>query len=484
MDVKISRKRCSKKQFLRSSTTLIIMIFTLIQVFPSFVFAATSGEVIGTFAAKAPPTVDSVAVKTTEATAVVPGDTLSASDITDVNAALLDLSGANVLSFTLNGTTIVLNGSAGDYTTIGDIATSIQSQLDTDSNTTVTVDSSGADGHLELTGAAGQNIVIVAGSGTLSSIGLSAGTETATTSEATSLSPNSVYNVEVTVTEPDGLGSDVGGLDTIVTKIWYDTDGSNNLQAYFDLQTTPSTTKYAVITWDKTSNTATLDAGTGSSWTLQASTLPTTEILADPTEITYTFIFPIQIGKIANITADPARWQVAAKATDTDASTAYNYLATPLEMNWYGEITLPEGTTADWGRINAGIDFADTSAKLSIAGMELLSNGEYYERIKASSTWSDNATTPTTATRSTDAALNNEFAIVADNDSTYDVGTAAVIPADGTSTIALNASSYAANTTYTTRSVENYLYIKLNSTFPQGKIFEGTITYLISDSGA
>ncbi|MDX9872631.1 MAG: flagellin [Clostridia bacterium] len=97
--------------------------------------------------------------------------TLTGSTVDDTAAALLDFSGANELKFELNGTEISLTGAAGDYTSIGDVATKIQEQLTAAANTNVTV--TAENDQLVLTGADGQNITFADVSGDLSAIGIS-----------------------------------------------------------------------------------------------------------------------------------------------------------------------------------------------------------------------------------------------------------------------------------------------------------------------
>ena len=54
-------------------------------------------------------------------------------------------------------------------------------------------------------------------------------------------------------------------------------------------------------------------------------------------------------------------------------------------MNWYGEITVP--ASVDWGDVPLGLTFENAAYNPQTASVGYIANGDYYEDIKSSDTW-------------------------------------------------------------------------------------------------
>jgi hypothetical protein len=459
----------------RRGALLVAMVFIFCQLLAGVSFASPEAQIDGKLTVKAAPSITNIVVKSVDAQATTNGAVVIDANSTTAAAATVQL----------NGTNIPL---AGGYASVTLAAVVMQAALTAAGNATVTVTSvdNGITGYIVLTGAPNQDIVINELAGSIAEYGLIGATTTAVAGEVTRMDPGSEYNVEVDVTDSDGIGTASGGLDQIELKLWYQANGYNSTTPdSFDLQTVPASTTYANIVWDRGTNTSTLSAGAGTHWSIDNATsgYPTAVDLANTSYITTTFSFKITVSEIATYsTPSAAVWNIGAEVIDTDAEEFYFQKVSAMDMNWYGEVSLPALTEANWGRISPGLEFFDADSAVTVAGMTMLSNGPKYHKIKGSPLWTAGAASVTRSAAGLSAAALtiNQFAIKADIAAAYNNATADDIPTDGVTTIAVD-TVLPANTNYTPTARNNYLFIQLSPTFPAGVEYTGTITYVVSN---
>ncbi len=294
------------------------------------------------------------------------------------------------------------------------------------------------------------------------------------TTPQTSLTPTTSYDIHVTVNDGDGLGE----LDNLVVKLYADTTGEMSSEYYAEANfdaTSASAQTAAVITWTESTNTASLDAGGSTSWSLDSSTLPASADIdgsEDPTS--FEFIFRVTIGKAASETDGYYyEWYAAADISDSGSLSGYAYYATAMSMNWYGEIAVPESHTVDWGSLAPGITYTNEDAQEALGDtINYVANGAYAYTVKSSTVW--------TAADLSEVALDvdltsdtDHFALKAYGDDVYE--SAVQLDAAGS---AVNLGTAASGTTETGTDVASHnLWIALADTMTSSKVYSGTITY-------
>jgi hypothetical protein len=144
----------------------------------------------------------------------------------------------------------------------------------------------------------------------------------------TSMSPQMEYAVSVNVSHGGGKAS----LDTLVLKVYYDSDGGTPTDAEAEGQTA-DTQSCAIITWTESSDTFAIEPSSSTTWSLGA--------CSSPASLPGDFTFVFTPGKVAAHTTGSAVWQIWAKATDDVSQTDTGYDDTPPAMNWYGEVWGP-----------------------------------------------------------------------------------------------------------------------------------------------
>ena len=208
-----------------------------------------------------------------------------------------------------------------------------------------------------------------------------------TTNTPAALTPRQTYDIKVTVSDADGLGE----LDSLLVKVYDDSTGSQN-ESENAFNTVAVHEGHAVsMTWTRSTNSVVFNAV--GSWSLGSSTLPSQEQLDgvdDPTS--FTFIFPLTIGKVAHETSgDRYEWYVGARAADLGALTGYGHFNGTypyLNMNWYGEVSVPANATVNWGGLPAGITYSDAGAGQALGGpVTYTANGDHAYTIKSSTSW-------------------------------------------------------------------------------------------------
>ena len=295
---------------------------------------------------------------------------------------------------------------------------------------------------------------------------------------ATTLNPQVSYDVKVTVSDADGIGE----LDTVVVKLFADSSTNGSLWTQTDFNThTGNEQSSVVITWDRGTNTAVLNQGSGSTWALVSSTLPTSLELADEDDISHVFIYRLTIGKTALETkpTNEYHWHVGALATDSGELTGYDRLEY-LTMNWFGEIDVPEGIVIDWGDLPPDTDFSDTIAREAVGqAFTYLTNGSHAYTVKSSTAW--NATEGGGTVYLSEDPLSDggdHFALKAY--SSDSLGDAVLFDEDGSS---VNFATSGSGTTESGASLSNQtLWIKLSDTMTSAKVYSGTITFGIANN--
>lgn len=306
---------------------------------------------------------------------------------------------------------------------------------------------------------------------------------------AESLVPFTWHDIEITVYHPDG----VGVLNHLRLKLWYDGSGSgaNILETeHFNPYNPHQVNGHRdsiLINWTPAG--ASINYAYTTLWQLAAGGAGSDYPTADHADDTsFTFRFRVRVGKVARVAQGGNVWQIGARITDTSDQTAYDYYTAPeagspgLPMEWYGEISVPAGTEADWGGIPAGIDFDHPLARAEINNNIIyIVNGSHYRQLKISETWTGSGEGSNTVRLSSGASEENTFALqasfgnpaqnptkvsIAAPDIFYNISTRAITTEDG---------SGDAIFPWT-----NNLYIKLNSEIDKD-YYSGTITYGVAN---
>lgn len=293
-------------------------------------------------------------------------------------------------------------------------------------------------------------------------------TVTAVTFVATSMTPQQSQTITVAVSDPDSITD----LNTLVLKIWLDSDGGAPLQAEFD-SAAANAQNCAVVTWTHTGGTGSTNIITpaGTTWTLGTCNVPDQNPEFSATSFTFTFV--LTVGKVATETTAPAIWQIAAKATDDVSQTGWAYDAEGASMNWYGEISIP-ATTVTWAGLPPGVDFTGTNAQQALSNaVTYVSNGAYDEKVRATASWAG-ATYTATLDATGACSTAQQFALKADDTATY----ASAILVDATG---VTIDDTGVQTTETGDSAAtNNLWIKLSSTFNKDT-YTGSIVYIVAN---
>jgi hypothetical protein len=275
----------------------------------------------------------------------------------------------------------------------------------------------------------------------------------------TAMTPQQEYTVTVTVSDADELTD----LDSVVLKVWYDSNGGTPIKSEFD-SAAANTQTGAILTWNGTD--FSIQPSTSTTWSLGTCTAPT---LSGETTGDFTFVFTV--GKVAYETTGSALWQIGAEATDSTAATGWNFDGQGASMNYYGEISVPTATS-NWGTLTGGTGFTDPSAQKPLGvTINFIANGDFAEKVKSSSTWTGASETATLdASGTCDDA--GEFALKA---ATSDSLAAAVLVDTAGATI-YNSGT---RTTETGRNESSMnLWIKLANTF-SADTYQGTISYSV-----
>ncbi|OGO20482.1 MAG: hypothetical protein A2Z15_00265 [Chloroflexi bacterium RBG_16_50_11] len=265
------------------------------------------------------------------------------------------------------------------------------------------------------------------------------------------------------VTVPIAHSENLSHIDAVEIKLFFDSAGNDPDESGFseDAQTC------AVFTWTRGGSPEWDTGMSGTTWAINTSgsSKPSDSLLQG------NWVFSIKIGKVATYSAGSSDWDVYAIATDYNLATGSDYLR-DIEMNWYGEVSV-NSVEVTWSGVTPGDDFNDTAKQTDIS-VTYIANGNYYEKIAASSTWTGVAGNAALNVSGTPG--NMEFSIKADD---TDNLTAAVLVTAYPTYVTINSSGTQtdeAGNEVTT----NTLWLKVGNILDE--TFTGTIYYMINSS--
>ena len=283
---------------------------------------------------------------------------------------------------------------------------------------------------------------------------------TITTSFTTTMTPGVEYNITVSVTDLNTLND----LATVKVYLYRDADG-----VYHDSDHPSSgdTQTCAILTWTNPS-TWSIDPSSSTTWAKVNSNCSSPTLTASNGN----FIFAFKPGYVAQeSTSSAAEWHIYAIATDSQVATGNNS-KTGMEMAWYGQITV-NTPNIDWGSVNPGLNFGDAGSKVGSINASYLCNGNWYENISSTSTWTGSPSgTATLNTAGTPGA--NEFSLEADDADT--IGNAVLVPALSTYATMDNTDTITGESGETVAT--NSIWLKLGTPFTSAT-YSGTIYFQI-----
>jgi hypothetical protein len=270
----------------------------------------------------------------------------------------------------------------------------------------------------------------------------------------TSMSPQMEYTASVNVSHGGGKA----GLDTLVLKVYYDSNGGTPTDAEAEGQTA-DTQNCAILTWTESSDTFAIEPSSSTTWSLGT--------CSSPASLPGDFTFVFTPGKVASQTTGSAVWQIWAKATDDVSQTDTGYDDTPPAMNWYGEVTV-DTPSVDWGTVDLGSVFSDNpQTDISVT---YICNGTYDQQVKSDGSWSGSGVSITLDAAGIPGV--KEFSMKADD--TAVLGSAVLV---STSYVTIDSGSQTGEagnveSTYT-------LWLKLGASGIPAVTYNGTIYYQI-----
>ncbi len=295
-----------------------------------------------------------------------------------------------------------------------------------------------------------------------------------------SLNPAQEYDISVTVSDADGIGQ----LEKLTVKLWYDPSGTAFTSEAFSSQGIFDPQTLMTVEWTRADNSVYVPAN--GSWRAYGLSLPTSGQLANPGYTSHTFYFRIKIGKVAQETTG-GKWQVAAKLSDSVPYSDYDYYQAGgqagLPMNWYGEVSLAGSDFIDWGYIANGLRAGQSGSIAAVTvsgdGVYFLSNGDFQQMVKASTTWYKVGDASETVQLSADATESNTFALRVSNKKAADLSAAIVLPADG-SYATIDASGQATGESGIYE--KNYhIWLALSPEVSANGLYRGSITFSIAN---
>ena len=317
--------------------------------------------------------------------------------------------------------------------------------------------------------------------------------EGSTTQTAMFLMPQQEYDLEVSL-----FDLDEEGLKNLELKMWFDETGESVMESRFHDIDDHDGQKSVAIRWNSEEG-AILDSGDDDTWELllEESVIPDVdEILNDLDEdeeiekdeetqediqvkeqseiLEYEFVFRVKIGKVARMTMDASKWQIAFVANDADIYEYHKINSNAgMDMEWYCEVESPE--QVQWGNLRAGIDYNDFGSKQRISGIRYIANGDYIEQVRFDNNWNDSQG-ESEAVLVQDPINDNEFSLKIN--SIDDLDTAKQIPSDG-SFLVTDGVNEPTDHNGTIKD-EYHIYIKLSEQFDTGN-YTGNITFGIAN---
>ena len=274
----------------------------------------------------------------------------------------------------------------------------------------------------------------------------------------TSITPQSELNIKIPVSENRSFNY----LVTLKAILYYDSDGIYNAS---EVPVSGNTQTCAILTWNRSTNTLTIDPGSSSTWAVNNSS----SVFPSLSSTSGTFEFHFKAGKVATYTTGAAKWHIYIKVTDSFPYTGNGTLQN-LSMNWYGEIII-NSAGVDWGNVTANLDFNDSSpSRHTNISMTYICNGVYNVQVKSATTWNGNSTTAILKPEGDPGT--NQFSLKADYDNT--LNGSVLVPA----VYATFRSGTQTGEVGVTES-NNSLWLKLGTPFVTGQ-YNGSIYYRIA----
>jgi hypothetical protein len=280
----------------------------------------------------------------------------------------------------------------------------------------------------------------------------------------TTMTPYVEYKIVVTVSDTNTLND----IKTLEVWVYYDADGD---YAESTKEPAANTQTAAKLSWTASGGVwAIAPTGGGTTWAIVEGNCSTPDPMTASSD---DFIFAFKPGKVAYQTTGDARWHIHAKATDEADATGTGYQEN-RQMAWYGEISVATASV-DWGSVNPGTDFGESTKETAIE-VTYIGNGNYAEKIAASSSWSGDPSG--TATLDADGSPSaNEFSIKAARTDSLPEGSNGLITASPTYLTIGEVGERTAEAGVTVDT--NTLWLKLGTPFAAAT-YSGTIYYQIT----
>jgi hypothetical protein len=235
---------------------------------------------------------------------------------------------------------------------------------------------------------------------------------------ANAMTPQTIYYARVGVSIPN---NNLINLQTVRVTLFYDAAGTNPVAP-----ATANTQTCAILT---------CAVGSPPTWTIEPNNNPpnppdntTWQIITaqcvqpNLNANTGNWIFAFKPGKVATESIAPANWDAQGKAIRNPTQTGELYVRNKA-MNWYGEIIVP--ASVDWGEVPLGLTFENTDYNPATAIVTYIANGDYYEDIRSSASWTGSGETVMLDIVGGNPPPAGMFALMADN--TANLGDALIV---------------------------------------------------------
>jgi len=210
------------------------------------------------------------------------------------------------------------------------------------------------------------------------------------------MDPQTEYVIRVTVNDSNTLND----VELVKVTLFYDADGTFS---YGEQPTASDNNTCAIMTWTNGSGFAISPNAAGTTWSIAGDCSAPSLTLSSGD-----FEFHFTPGKVARENAGTDMWHACAQASDDGGGTWAHNEDTNLSINWYGELTGLSGT-ASFSTVSIGCDNV-TSGDIAAT---YISNGDFYEQVRATTSW----TGPATLTLDTTGAPGDaQFSLLADDD--------------------------------------------------------------------
>ena len=168
-----------------------------------------------------------------------------------------------------------------------------------------------------------------------------------------------------TITVPVWHGEDLGHIDAVEVKLFYDSAGTDPAESGFSANVQTC----AILTWTRDGAPEwDIDPST-TTWAINSSgcSKPNDSVLQD------NWVFSFKIGKVATYSSGAADWDIFAEAVDYNYVTSSDYLR-DTEMNYYSEVVVNTGSVS-WSGITPGMDFGESTKETDISVTYIMEEG-------------------------------------------------------------------------------------------------------------